>query len=209
LRPMTELELEKAARGTLPAVPNEYAWGNANIYATSYVPIINPGLGTELMTNPAVGGAGNAIYQTTANVAGIQGPVRVGTFAIAASSRVDAGASYYGIMELTGNVWEIPVGAGQLAGRTFTGLHGNGALDAAGNANVDFWPGVNGNSTWTVANTAYLGVTGSSQAAGLQFRSGSWQDVPFLRLSDRNYSFWTGLNGRDPRIGGRGVRTAP
>jgi len=206
---MTELEYEKGCRGILPPVPNEYAWGSAALYATSYAPLINGGAGTELPTSPASGGPGNAAYTTTVNVAGIQGPVRVGLFAIGASSRVDAGAGYFGIMEMTGNVWEMPVGVGQAAGRSFTGVHGNGVLDAAGNANQDFWPGVNGNSTWTVANTAYGGTTGSSQVAGLQFRAGSWLEATYLRVSDRQYSYWTGLNGRDQRMGGRGVRTAP
>jgi hypothetical protein len=33
LRPMSELEYEKACRGyNTPAVPNEYAWGNAKLF---------------------------------------------------------------------------------------------------------------------------------------------------------------------------------
>lgn len=206
LRPMTELELEKMGRGPLPAVLNEYAWGSANIYATSYAALTNSGAGNELPNSPSTT-LGNSAYATTTNVGGIQGPLRAGIFATATSSRVTAGAGYYGVMELTGNVWELPVGVGHVAGRSFTGLHGNGTITAAGNADVDFWPGANGNNTLTVANTSPN--TGSTGSAGMMFRSGSWSETTYLRLSDRSYSGWSGLNTRDSRMGGRGVRTAP
>lgn len=204
LRPMTELELEKMARGNLPAVPNEYAWGSATLYATPYAALTNSGAGNELPNSPSTT-LGNANYSLT-NV-GIGGPFRVGIFATATSSRVAAGASYYGIMELTGNAWEMPVGLGHVAGRSFTGLHGNGNISATGFANVDNWPGANGNSSWTTSNA---GVNaGSTQAAGMMFRGGSWVQLNWLRVSDRNYSSWPGLNARENRIGGRAVRTAP
>lgn len=206
LRPMTEFELEKIGRGTNPAVLNEYAWGSSAIHATSYAALSNAGAGNELPNSPSTT-VGNAAYSTTANVGGIQGPMRVGIFATATSSRVVSGASYYGAMEITGNVWEMVVGVGGLSGRSFTGVHGNGLITAAGFADVDHWPGSNGNSNITIANT--IPNTGSTSYAGLMFRSGSWQDVPFLRLSDRAYPGWTGMGGRDNRMGGRGVRTAP
>lgn len=204
LRPMTEMELEKIMRGTLPAIAGEYAWGSTSIYAGSYSPIINPGAGNELPTSPSTT-LGNAAYNNTTNVLG--GPLRVGLFATATSSRVEAGASYYGVMEMTGNVWEVPVGVGNVAGRSFTGLHGNGALSAAGFANVDNWPGANGNSNWGATNAGTN--TGSTQAAGLGFRAGTWNDNNWLRTSDRSYPAWTGVNAREVRQGGRGVRTAP
>jgi hypothetical protein len=201
---MTETEFEKSARGTLPAVLNEYAWGSTTLYATSYSPPVNSGTGSELPTSPSAT-LGNAVYQTTN--AGITGPMRVGLFATASSSRVVAGAGYYGIMELTGNVWEIVVGSGLPSGRSYTGVHGNGSLSATGFADVDFWPGSNGNATGANPNTAPN--AGSTQYAGTMFRGGSYQDGQWLRTSDRQYPGWTGLGGRDGRIGGRGVRTAP
>ncbi len=206
LRPMTEFELEKVGRGTNPGVLNEYAWGSSAIHATSYAALTNGGAGNELPNSPSTT-VGNAAYSTTTNVAGIQGPLRVGIFATASSSRVVAGASYYGAMEITGNVWEMVVSVGGPSGRSFTGVHGDGAITAAGFADVDFWPGSNGNNNIAVANTTPN--TGSTSFAGLMFRSGSWQDAAFLRLSDRQYPGWTGMGGRDPRMGGRGVRTAP
>lgn len=204
LRPMTEMELEKAMRGTLPGIAGEYAWGSTTIYGVSYSPLINPGTGNELPTSPSTT-VGNAAYGATVNSLG--GPIRVGAFATATSSRVSAGASYYGIMDMTGNVWEVPVGVGNPAGRSFTGLHGNGALNATGFANVDNWPGANGNANWNVSNAG--SNAGSTQAAGLGFRGGAWTENSWLRTSDRSYPAWTGVTNREVRQGGRGVRTAP
>ncbi|MEQ8423138.1 MAG: hypothetical protein RIA63_00410, partial [Cyclobacteriaceae bacterium] len=150
---------------------------------------------------------GNAAYSTTVNVGGIQGPLRVGIFATATSSRVVSGASYYGAMELTGNVWEMVVSVGGPSGRSFTGVHGNGNLTASGFADEDFWPGSNGNNNIAVAQVTPN--TGSTSFAGLMFRGGSWVNPNWLRLSDRQYPGWTGMGGRDQRMGGRGVRTAP
>ncbi len=39
-------------------------------------------------------------------------------------------------MEMTGNVDERPVTAGNVTGRSFTGKNGNGLIDADGNADV-------------------------------------------------------------------------
>ncbi|MEQ8364814.1 MAG: hypothetical protein RH948_18210 [Cyclobacteriaceae bacterium] len=206
LRPMTEFELEKIGRGTNPAVLNEYAWGSTTLHGTSYAALTNGGAGNELPNSPSTT-VGNAAYGTTVNVGGIQGPLRVGIFATASSSRVVSGASYYGAMEITGNVWELVVGVGGLSGRSFTGVHGNGAVSAAGFANEDFWPGSNGNNNIAVANIS--SNPGSTSFAGIMFRMGSWQDGNWLRLSDRQYPGWTGMGGRDQRMGGRGVRTAP
>ena len=204
MRVMTELEYEKVGRGTLPAVLNEAAWGSASFHNASYAPLSNSGTGSEVSSVPSAT-LGNALYNITA--AGVGGPMRVGSFATASSSRVTAGAGYYGIMELTGNVWEIVVGVGHTAGRPYTGVHGNGIITTAGFADVDFWPGSNGNSNPAVPNATPN--TGSTSFAGMMFRGGSFSDAAFLRLSDRAFPGWNGLGARDSRIGGRGVRTAP
>jgi formylglycine-generating enzyme required for sulfatase activity len=203
LRVMTELEMEKAGRGTLPAVASEYAWGNNTLYGTAYTPIANSGAGSELPNNPSTT-VGNAVT----NLGATGGPMRVGIFATATSSRVTAGAGYYGVMELTGNVWELVVGIGPAAGKTYTGLHGNGALTTNGFADVDFWPGSNGNASAATPNAA-PNITGSTSFAGMMFKGGSFQEAAYLRLSDRTYPGWSGMGARDPRMGGRGVRTAP
>jgi formylglycine-generating enzyme required for sulfatase activity len=196
LRPMTELEFEKAARGFAAPVANEYAWGTASIANAAYT-LSNPGEANEsIATNyNTTGTAGNAIYSSTSQLT-IDGPVRVGIFAANAGNtgRVTSGASYWGIMELSGNLWERPVTVGNNEGRAFTGLHGDGALSANGHANVTVWPGlVSGEIT---------GATGSG------FRGGGWSvPVGYLRVSNRVIAALTST-GRSTSSGFRGVRTA-
>jgi len=207
LRPFSETEYKKAARGNQLPIVNEYAWGNASIHNSTYLALTNSGGDTELPNSPASGsGSGNAVYSTTVSSTG---PLRSGIFAIGASTRIDAGAGYYGIMELSGNVWENAVSVGDAAGRSYTGVHGNGSLNNTGDADVDFWPGINGNNSTTVANSAYLGTTGVSGRAGAGFHGGTFNNTAWLRVADRQYTRWSGLTGRDQRNGGRGVRTAP
>ncbi|MEO9850024.1 MAG: SUMF1/EgtB/PvdO family nonheme iron enzyme [Reichenbachiella sp.] len=206
LRPFTETEFEKSCRGNQLPIVNEYAWGTAAIHASTYTALTNSGGESELPNSPGVGAtAGNAVYSTTHST----GPLRVGIFATASSTRVIAGASYYGVMELTGNVWEDAVGLGSVAGRSYTGLHGNGSLNASGHADVDYWPGINGNNTSTNANSTYGGTTGVTGRAGAGFTGGTYNTTAWLRVANRQYSLWTGLTGRDTRNGGRGIRTAP
>jgi len=125
----------------------------------------------------------------------------VGIFAAGASDRESAGAGYYGVMELSGNVWERVVTVGNATGRLFDGEHGDGVLSSAGgyegNADVASWPGMDA--------TASRGVTG---AAGSGFRGGSWSDsiVGRLSVSDRNDAANTDASAYN-NAGGRGVRT--
>lgn len=73
---------------------------------------------------------GNANYNTTNGSP--SGPKRCGIFAASAllNNREETGGSYYGIMELTGNVYERAITVGNPEGRAFTGLHGNGSAYA-------------------------------------------------------------------------------
>lgn len=186
LRPMTELEFEKACRGTVAPVPDEYAWGNTT--ATAAADITNPGASDET-TNTS---DANAVYSFQSNV---QGPMRVGVFAKSGTTRVQSGASYYGIMELSGNLRERMVTVGNPTGRDFTGVHGNGALSANGHANETAWPGLTSDE-----------VTG---ATGSGFRGGNWNHSDNdMRASTRNYAV-NNSNQRDIIFGIRGVRFAP
>jgi formylglycine-generating enzyme required for sulfatase activity len=199
LRPMTELEFEKACRGALLPVPSEIATGASTF--TAVTAVTNSGADNELASTPV--GA-------NVSAGGLTGPARSGMFATGASTRVQAGSSWYGIMELSGNVWENTVSIGNAAGRAFTGIHGNGALNPAGAADVNFWPGINGNNTLATPNAAYGGVTGVTGYAGIGFCGGTFNGGAWLQVSMREYrNIWTGLGGRDNRNGGRGVRTAP
>lgn len=189
LRPMTELEYEKAARGPANPVPNEYAWGST--FFEQATGLSNAGQADEV---PTPAGA-NANCWSIGNP--INGPVRVGSFALGNTNRVQAGAGYWGIMELSCNLWERPVTVGNNNGRGFTGLHGNGQLTFFGNGAVAAWPGF---------------VVGSgviSEATGSGFRGGSWNNSSsFAQVSLRNAAADT-FTGRDSRNGFRGVRSLP
>ncbi len=194
LRPMTELEFEKACRGLETPVANEYAWGTATVAGNAYTlendNATNEGIASNYSTS-----TGNASYDITDG--SIDGPLRVGIFAANADNqgRITAGASYYGIMELSGNLWERAVTVGNATGRDFTGLHGNGALSTNGHANETAWPGLTSGE-----------VTG---ATGSGFRGGSWYDTASsMRVSDRANAAVT-HSGRHRTYGFRAVRVAP
>ncbi len=185
LRPLTELEFEKAARGPSAAVADEYAWGSTAI--TAAVNISGVENGSETITNAGA----NCAYNNTTFIGGDAGtgPLRCGVFATASSTRAQSGAGYYGNMELSGNLWERPVTAGNATGRAFTGLNGDGALDGTGNANVTNWP-----------------VT---DAIGAGFRGGDWYNAAAnVRVSDRSLAAITNAT-RDDDYGGRAARTSP
>lgn len=191
LRPLTELEFEKACRGPIAPVPDEYAWGTTGIAISSYT-LINSGSDNENIASNYSNANGNAAFNlTTPHNGSINGPVRVGIFAGNGSNtgRVTAGATYYGIMEMSGNLLEHFVTVGNPAGRAFTGMHGNGALNASGNADVTNWPGI------------------SSLGAG--FRGGYWYYYAwYLRISERSGAAGTDATRYDSD-GGRGGRSAP
>lgn len=134
LRPMSELEYEKACRGPLTPVVYEYAWGNNSWYLEGYFTLENEGTDEELIVGGLGVNTGNAnsvsIYQ------GSSGPLRCGIFAASAvnKTRQETGASYYGIMELSGNCYERVVSTGNSQSRDFSGLHGDGNVTSTGNA---------------------------------------------------------------------------
>ena len=194
LRPMTELEFEKACRGTEATVANEYAWGTTAIPSAQYT-LENTGEPDEnIATNYSTTG-GNCIYKDTQ--LSITGPLRVGIFSANAlnTGRVTSGATFYGIMEMSGNVLERTVTVGNANGRAYTGTHGDGSLTTDGYANNSDWPGY-GNGKITTA-------TGAGE------RGGNW-NTPDYQLqtssrpfADRNYTARGFTNGF------RAIRTAP
>ncbi len=187
LRPMTELEFEKACRGIKNPVSGEYAWGTTQIAGSAYT-LSGSGTENEDISTGYSTNAGNCSYSITDG--SINGPLRVGIFAgnSANTDRITSGASYYGIMELSGNLWERPVILGEQTGRNFTGEHGNGILDASGNADVSNWPGTN--------------------AEGAGFRGGRWNiNQSYCRISGREEASYTS-NSRSQFNGFRCVRSA-
>lgn len=191
LRPLTELEYEKACRGPQLPVAGEYAWGTNTIAAYPYV-LSNPNTATETVTNMS-SVFGNAISDTS-NVYLVRG----GIFATSVSTRVSAGAGYYGAMELSGNAIEAIITTANVAGRSFNGKNGDGTLTSTGNANENNWPGINGNTGTTVAAGEYDGGTGVRSDGGIKFRGGGFLDIILylnrLRVSDRAYYTGNGLN---------------
>jgi formylglycine-generating enzyme required for sulfatase activity len=178
LRPLSDLEFEKSCRGSALPSFNERPWGFSIFEASTQ--IINNGKNNETVLPLDA----NANF---GNVTGIQGPLRVGVFADSGSTRILSGSSKLGIMELAGNVWERIVTVGNLGGRLYTGLHGDGTLDASGTANVLNWPGIS--------------------AFGAGGRGGSWFTFDYLgRTSDR-FAAAVPDPSRDRSYGGRGVRT--
>ncbi len=193
LRPMTELEYVKASRGTRSPVVNEYAWSTTNLHASAYT-ITNKGLANATVN--AGSGTGNASYDVTDGL--IDGPLQVGIFAASPSSRFaasppsrqEAGATFYGVMEMSGNLWERPVTIGNATGRAFTGTHGDGVLTSSGEADAGTWP---------------PGAT----AVGAGSRGGAWSHAStFLRVSDRVRAANT-IETRSRAGGFRAVRSAP
>ncbi len=181
LSPMTELEYEKACRGPLAPFAEEFAWGTDAVMDANT--LLQDGTGWEAVAESPSSPVGLASH----GYDGPQGPLRCGFAAQAGSDRLQSGASYYGVMEMSGNLWEQCVNAGP-EGVSFTGNNGNGLLDAGGNADVSGWPG----------------------SVGGGYRGGGWNSgiLPGFRdlaVSDRYYS---GLapTSRRGTSGGRGVR---
>lgn len=182
LRPMTELEFEKACRGPLAPIPNEYAWGSTTI--AEVTSITNPGTMNEASTTPGA----NAVFNFVNNPSA-QAPLRTGLTATSTSGRVAAGATYYGILGMSGNLWERPISLSSAGGRAFTGQHGDGILAANGAHDTPLWPG--------------------ADAVGVGYRGGGWfYGQASLRISDR-VAVGVPYNDRTMAECGRGVRFAP
>jgi hypothetical protein len=223
LRPLTELEYEKAARGAdIASLANEFAWGRdtSNDAQGNEITPNSDEDGTEQISDGASNLNRNDLGWSSGDgraggaADGQTGPLRVGIFADGNNSRSASGSGYYGNMELSGNLSEMIVTIGKAQGRQFLGTHGDGRLTAVasyeGNAtNID-WPGIN------ASDSAY-GVTGT---AGSGYRGGDFAS-PSVRL----FQVSTRTNAaRDPDgegklkrydasfgifQGGRLVRTAP
>jgi len=185
LRPMTEFEYEKVCRGTISAVASEKVWGTSDLLQAQSGALNNSGQASETSTSV---GAGLCAYgiNNTAN-----GPLRCGFAATASTTRTQAGGSFYGAMDMSGNVDEQCVGGYNFNYSAFTTASGDGSLTPIGTADVTGWPslgggrngGISRGSDWYSTNTAYLNV------------------------SDRYQMILSYNQNRDYRVGGRGVRS--
>jgi hypothetical protein len=214
LRPMTELEFEKACRGPRQPVAGEYAWGTPGI-ANSEYEVASEGQGDERISASLSTVAGNANYDFTmpvkygggarGGVSAVAGaPLRAGIFAAPDSNRLRAGASYWGILDLSGNAREQAISVGHERGRLFMGAHGQGTVDIP-----DDWP----EATFSATEER---TSGKNDGFGSGSRGGFFGDTPFgLRVSDRERAVYRVRPGsfsprsRPDQDGWRCVRSAP
>jgi len=206
LRPMTELEFTKAARGPAEAGTGEFAWDSPTIArgdtlfdADGTVAEDEAG-GDEYVrgnasyrpadTDPFVGGdaAGGLlrvdIFET--RVYSMQHDDWADTTPFT-SLREASGAGYYGTQGLSGGLPERTIAATDSAGRRFRGTHGDGVLRYPATADVADWPGPRGD--------------------GLGLRGGSDGRPPaFLQVADRTFGSYA-MYYRAAGI--RAARTAP
>ncbi len=129
LRPITELEYEKACRGPKYPVANELAWGNASaIQITAFIGEDGSGVETASPANA------NSYHQKQAFA-----PARVGMFATPNSTRAQAGASYYGMLDMCTMLALPTLYLKNVNSRGFKGTHGDGALLATGDTDNSDW----------------------------------------------------------------------
>ena len=197
LRPMTEFEYEKACRGNNGGptgnanapVAYEFPWGNTMLNGVN-----SPNTGHTLNAINISTSSTNiwTIYEGACrNIEG-NGPVRAGFAATSSSNRSQSGATYYGIMEMAGNVFEQCVGGG--AGydySSFSTTNGDGVLTSVGLANVVGWPTAGGATSGTIAK-------GGGHYANYAYY--------LYQVSDRAGNGGTEAN-RSFYVGGRGVRS--
>lgn len=169
LRPMTEFEYEKACRGPLQPVQNEYAWGTTDL-ANDYNEL-NWKCSNEVPQNFRLGLSNYVTGRAH----------RAGMEATSNSDRVHAGATYYGILNMTGGMIERCVGGWGYDYSSFTTENGDGNLTSFGNTDMTVW---NSMQFW-------------NKGASLQ-RSES------ARVSER---WWGNDNSYGNAISGRGVRS--
>ncbi|NND72958.1 MAG: SUMF1/EgtB/PvdO family nonheme iron enzyme [Rhodothermales bacterium] len=113
LRPMTELEFEKASRGPEKPIEGAFPWGTADRLEIARI-VTQDG---DTVTLGEVDEANRSD-----------------------ETRARYGASYYWVMDLAGSVWERVITIGSEDGRTFAGSHGDGNTSYRGDADNADWP---------------------------------------------------------------------
>jgi len=196
LRPFTEPEFEKSSRGNLPPRVGAFAWGAARAELAGGLSYAGSDLERVV--------SGNVHASDSLRIGGA---VRVGATARPASGTVGSGVAPTGVYDLSGNVWEQVVSWSNQAGRSYTGLHGDGRLNIRGEADVDYWPGLGGLTQTDSSLGLYTGGIGVTSAAGAGMRGGGWKSpIPEIRTSDRSRAA-TGAFLRYPDVGFRAART--
>ncbi|MDW3651291.1 MAG: hypothetical protein R8P61_29710 [Bacteroidia bacterium] len=181
LRPLSELEYEKACRGPENPVNNELAWGDDSWYIEGLYTLQNAGTANETIVGLGEN-VGNA--NTLSIYSGADAPMRCGIFAASAinKTRKETGATYWGIMEMSGNCYEAVISVGNSQTRDFSGRHGDGNITSTGNASFVLL------TDWAFVNTVGVGFRTSEISTRYQ-----------ANYNDPDRAKWIGI---------RGVRTA-
>jgi formylglycine-generating enzyme required for sulfatase activity len=113
LRPLTELEFTKAARGSRKPMTKEFPWGTSDSAKLARIVDREDNLTfiNELKEDK--------VSDKTLSV---------------------FGASYFWVLDLSGSLWERVITIGSPDGRAFKGSHGDGQLTVRGNATNADWP---------------------------------------------------------------------
>lgn len=178
LRPMSEFEFEKACRGPINPVTEEYSWGTSSytlIDAVNNYTFPNASSNTAGANLSAKSYPGEEFFKI----------LRTGIFATSSSNREEANSSYYGIIDLSGNVEEYAIVVGSWEGRIYKGDFGDGYLKNNGRHDVASWPNL---------------------INGIGLRGGTFNEyMAFGNISDR---FWAMRDNqfRHRSFGLRGVR---
>jgi hypothetical protein len=195
IRPITEFEYEKTCRGPIANVgyqTNESVWGTDLVSGTKTYPtsITNQYANNEIVA-PGPPSNGNVVANS-----GTAGPVRVGQYYQAATTRVQAGSSYYGCADMAGNVYEMvwSYGNNNVVGNTVTGTWLGRSF-----TNANYGDGDVQNAaiptTWTNGSTFfYRGGHWATTSSAYQELAISWRNA--AQYSTTSY------------VGGRGGRTA-
>ena len=132
LRPMTEMEFEKAGRGHKRVIKGEYVWAfKAGYPVPATNSFIDAGLATEVARDP------QANYLETGKAPWV---IRCGAFAKDSTTRYESGGTYYGVMNMSDNLWERCVNLSTQEGREFVPNNGDGYVSMMGSADVEGWP---------------------------------------------------------------------
>lgn len=113
LRPLTELEFTKAARGSDKPVKHEFPWGTDS----------------KFQVKRNIDSNGNFYMHNDWNESQLN-----------EETKLIFGASHFWVMDLAGGLWERVISIGHPTGRKFTGSHGDGTLDGQGFATNEDWP---------------------------------------------------------------------
>ncbi|MEI8204731.1 MAG: hypothetical protein WCH34_17055, partial [Bacteroidota bacterium] len=180
-----EFEFEKVCRGPMMPVNREFAWGNP--FITDANQVVFDGTSWEGVVDTILAGTGIANHgnYSTSDL----GVLRNGFAGNDSTNRLTIGAAYYGVLEMSGNLWEMCVNV-STEGLQFTRVNGDGEISLSGEANALSWPLVDGTGA---------GYRGGGWKSGI---NGSFRD---LAISDR---FYAGMkpSTRLDTSGGRGVR---